>query len=174
MPELSTPRAISDLTGSWSLDPQRTTVHFTTKALWIMTVNGTLRATDGVGTVDADGTVTGRMVIDANSIDTKNKRRDGHLRGADFFDVPTFPSMVFDVTDARLVGPGQVTLPGTLTLHGVSRPIEIQAAILKQGDEVLTLEVHTEIDRSEWGLGWTRMGAGLHNSVTIEATFVRG
>jgi polyisoprenoid-binding protein YceI len=167
------PQAISDLTGSWNLDPHRTTVQFTTKALWITTVNGRLRATDGTGTVDADGNVTGRIAIDASSIDTKNKRRDEHLRNADFFDVQKYPNMVFDVTDVHVGARGQSSLQGTLSLHGVSRAIEFQAALRTDGDDALTLDVHTEIDRSEWGLGWTKMGAGLHNSITIKATFVR-
>ncbi len=176
MPENAnaSPQAVSDLTGSWNLDPQRTTIQFTTKALWITTVNGTLRATEGTGTVAADGSVNGRIVVDANSIDTKNKKRDEHLRNADFFDVKKYPSMVFDMTDVYLGAPGQSTLKGTLSIHGMSRPIEFQAALRTESDEAVTLDVHTNIDRSEWGLGWTKMGAGLHNSVTIKATFVRG
>ncbi len=170
----ATPNAISDLTGYWTLDPQRTTIRFTTKALWITTVNGTLRATEGTGTVDADGRVTGRVAIDAGSIDTKNEKRDEHLRNADFFDVQRYPSMVFDVTHAHLGALGQSTLQGMLSLHGVSRAIEFRAALRTESDEALILDVRTEIDRSEWGLGWTKMGAGLHNSITIKATFVRG
>jgi polyisoprenoid-binding protein YceI len=169
----ATPQVLSDLTGSWSLDPQRTTIQFTTKALWITTVHGTLHVTEGTGIVAADGSVTGRMVIDANSIDTKNKWRDRHLRNSDFFDVQMYPSMVFEVTDVRLGARGQSTLTGTLSLHGVSRLIEIQADLRPEGDDALTLDIQTAIDRSQWGLGWTRMGAGLHNSVTIKATFVR-
>lgn len=175
MPEMksSTPQAISDLTGYWTLDPERTTIHFTTKALWITTVNGTLRATEGTGAVEADGSVNGRIVIDANSIDTKNKRRDEHLRNVDFFDVQKYPSMVFDVTGVRLDAPGQGTLKGTLCLRGISRPLEFKASLRSESDEAITLDVHTKIDRSEWGLGWTKMGAGLHNSITIKATFLR-
>jgi polyisoprenoid-binding protein YceI len=77
MPEIAraTPAAISDLTGTWALDPRRTTIQFQTKAMWVLNVNGTLRATEGSGAVDGNGQVTGRLVVDANSIDTKNKRR---------------------------------------------------------------------------------------------------
>jgi len=167
------PQALSELTGTWNLDPQRTTIRFTTKALWITTVNGALRATEGSGTVDAEGSVSGRIVIDATSIDTKNKRRDEHLRNADFFDVSKYPSMTFDLAEGHLGGPGRSTLKGTLSLHGVTRPIEVQAALQTEGDGALTLDVHTDIDRSEWGLGWTKWGAGLHNAVAIKATFIR-
>src|SRR5262249_23655731 len=69
------PRDMSDLTGTWALDPRRTTVEFQTKHTWALNVSGTLRATEGSGIVD-DGQVTGRLVVDAGSIDTKNKVRD--------------------------------------------------------------------------------------------------
>ena len=52
MPEIAraTPQAISDLTGTWTLDPRRTMIQFQTKAMWVLNVNGTLRATEGSGT----------------------------------------------------------------------------------------------------------------------------
>lgn len=168
MPELT----LSDLTGAWTLDPSRTTVQFQTKAMWILNVNGTLHATEGSGTVHGDGRVTGHLVIDANSIDTKNKKRDEHLRSADFFDVQEYPSVVFDVTEVHLGGPGKGTVEGNLAIRGVSRPIAFDTALRTEHDGAGTLDAHTEIDRSEWGLSWAKMGAGLHNRVAINATFV--
>ena len=63
MPEIAraTPAAISDLTGTWALDLRRTTIQFQTKAMWVLNVNGTLRATEGSGAVDGNGQVTGRL-----------------------------------------------------------------------------------------------------------------
>ena len=174
MPEIAnaTPQPISDLTGAWTLDLRRTTIQFQTKAMWILTVNGTLRVTEGSGTVDGDGRVTGGLVVDASSIDTKNKRRDEHLRTADFFEVQNYPNIVFDVTDALLGSPGQSTVKGNLSIHGISRPLELQAALRTEGDGAVTLDAHTEIDRSQWGLPWAKMGAGLNNRVSIKATFI--
>jgi polyisoprenoid-binding protein YceI len=175
MPESvnATPQAISELTGAWTLDPLRTTIQFRTKAMWILPVNGTLRVTEGSGTVEDDGRVTGRLVVDARSIDTKNKRRDEHLRTADFFEIEKYPSVVFDVTGARLGAPGLSTVTGNLSIRGMSRPVEFQAGLRMETDGALTLDAQTEIDRSEWGLRWAKMGAGLHNRVFIKATFVR-
>jgi polyisoprenoid-binding protein YceI len=175
MPEVarSTPQVMTDLTGTWTLDPSRTKITFATKAVWILTVRGTMRATEGSGTVDPDGHVTARLVVDASSIDTKNKKRDEHLRTADFFETEKYPSIVFDVTDVALGAPGQSRVKGTLSIHGVSRPLEFDAALRTENDGAVTLDAQTEIDRSEWGLTWTKMGAGLHNRVTLIATFVR-
>lgn len=70
------PQVISDLTGTWTLDPRRTTIQFQTKTMWILSVKSTLRVTEGSGIVDGNGHVTGRLVLEPRSIDTKNKKRD--------------------------------------------------------------------------------------------------
>jgi polyisoprenoid-binding protein YceI len=176
MPESTgaTPQAISDLSGNWTLDPSRTTMQFQTKAMWVLPVNGTFRVSEGSGTVDSEGRVSGRLVVDASSIDTKNKKRDQHLRTADFFETEKYPNMIFEVSDVRLGTSGETTVAGSLSIHGTSRPVEFQAGLRADSDGAFTLDAQTEIDRSEWGLTWAKMGAGLHNRVTIKATFVRG
>jgi polyisoprenoid-binding protein YceI len=51
--------------------------------------------------------------------------------------------------------------------------VRLQAAVQPRADGAVTVSAETEIDRSAWGMTWTRMGAGIHNRVTIEATFIR-
>lgn len=127
------PAATENLTGTWRLDPGRTTIGFRTKALWVLNVTGTLRAAEGSAAADPSGQVTGRLVIDASSIDTKNATRDRHLRGADFLDAGRHPVMIFDVTGARLGAEVPGTVTGTLTICGSpellsSRPASGQKA----------------------------------------------
>ena len=57
MPEIvgAALQAIADLADTWTLDPRRTTIQFRTKAMWILNVTGTLRATEGNGAVDPNG-----------------------------------------------------------------------------------------------------------------------
>jgi polyisoprenoid-binding protein YceI len=64
---------------------------------------------------------------------------------------------------------GRCTIGGDLTLRGVTRPVEFRSG----GDRAVTLVARTRIDRSKWGMGWAKRGAGLDNRVTVEATFVR-
>jgi polyisoprenoid-binding protein YceI len=168
-----TPRTIPDLAGNWTIDPARSTVRFRTKALWIVTVNGAFHVTEGTGTVDANGRVSGRLTIDAGSIDTKNKRRDEHLRHEAFLEVDTYPQMVFDVTAAELSSPGTGTIEGDLTIRDVRRPLRLLATMRTEDERVLVLDAQAEIDRSDWSIPWAKMGAGLKNSVTITATFLR-
>jgi polyisoprenoid-binding protein YceI len=167
------PAALPELTGAWALDPLRTTIRFRTRSMWIRTVDGTLRATEGNGVVDDAGRITGRLVIDARSIDTKSRMRDRHLRNADFFDVPRYPVMVVEVTEVHRDAPGRCTIGGALTIRDVRRPVEFPAAVRTDAEGSVTIDAGIEIDRSAWGMTWAMMGAGLVSTVTVTATFVR-
>ena len=157
--------------GTWTLDPTRTSVDFTTKAMWILPVKGTLRATGGSASLGGDGTVTGSVVFDAASVDTRNKKRDAHLRTADFFDVEHFPTFAFTVTGGS-VRDGQLELTGDLTVHGQSHAVTVPGKVAADGHEA-TFTGTIDIDRSVWGLTWTKLGAGLANHVTVTATFTK-
>jgi polyisoprenoid-binding protein YceI len=93
---------MSDFVGNWELDRERTSIEFRTKALWVFPAKGTFRVLEGTGTVTADGGISGTLIIDAASIDTKNKKRDAHLRTADFFEVEAFPTITYEATSGRL------------------------------------------------------------------------
>ncbi|HWE65455.1 MAG TPA: YceI family protein [Acidimicrobiales bacterium] len=164
---------LATLAGSWTLDPDHSSITFTTKAAWLFPVKGTAKAISGGGQVDANGTVSGSLVFDAASIDTKNQKRDTHLRTADFFEVDTYPTFTFTVTGARPLNPGQVELSGTLTIRDQTRPVTLTAAV-QSSDTAATLSTEFDIDRSDWGLTWAKMGAGLVNHVVIQAQFTKG
>ena len=163
-------RDMSGFVGDWELDRERTSIEFHTKALWVFPAKGTFRPLEGSGTVTADGGITGTLVIDAASVDTKNKKRDTHLRTADFFEVERFPTITYEATSGRMVKPGTIDLDGTLTVHGESRPLSVSADVSISADSV-TLTSEVDIDRSAWGLTRTPFGAGLKNKVVIVAQF---
>jgi polyisoprenoid-binding protein YceI len=154
------------------LDPSRTTVEFTTKAMWFLPVRATITAVEGSGVVGADGSVLGTLVLDAASIDTKNKKRDAHLRTEDFFEVAEYPTFVINVTGATPSASGGYDFAATLTIHGQVRPVEFSGPVfIDRG--VATVKVETDIDRSEWGVTWAKMGAGLQNHVIVTARFTK-
>jgi polyisoprenoid-binding protein YceI len=167
--------AVADLSafaGSWSLDPGHTSVVFLTRAMWVLNVRGAFKAIEGSATVGADGSVSGSIVLDASSVDTKKKKRDDHLRTADFFEVDAHPTIVFSVANAQPKGVGQVELAGSLTIHGTTRPVTVVADV-RLTDGVATVSAELDIDRSEWGLTWAKMGAALKNHVLINARFTK-
>jgi polyisoprenoid-binding protein YceI len=161
---------VSDFTGDWELDRDQTSIEFHTKALWVIPAKGTFRALEGAGTVAPDGGIRGTLSIDAASVDTKNKKRDAHLRTADFFEVEAFPAITYEVTSGHVAGDGTIDLDGILTVHGESRPLAVSANLSVAPDSV-TLSATIDVDRSTWGLTLTPFGAGLKNTVVISAQF---
>ena len=158
--------------GRWTLDPSHTSIEFHTKAMWVLPVKGTFKSIEGSGTVDANGRVIGSIVLDAASVDTKKKKRDDHLRTADFFEAGAFPTVAFAVTDAQPKGAGKVELTGDLTIHGSTRPLTVLADVSIDGGSA-TVSTEVDIDRGAWGLTWAKMGASLANHVVINARFTK-
>jgi polyisoprenoid-binding protein YceI len=163
---------LSAFTGNWTLDPAKTTVAFRTKTLWVLSVKGTAKALSGEAQINANGDVKGTLVLDAGSFDTKNKKRDDHLRSADFFEVIKYPTISFTADSVRPVGFGRVEVTGVLTVHGRSQPLTLDAGVSGGGSSA-TVTTEVEIDRSLFGLSWAKMGARFKNQVTISAHFDR-
>src|SRR5450755_3768486 len=73
--------ADGSLAGTWTLDPARSTVALKSKAMWgLSAVKGTFTDVTGAGAVSPTGEVTGQITVATASLDTKNARRDKHLR----------------------------------------------------------------------------------------------
>jgi len=68
--------------------------------------------------------------IDMRSIDTRIKKRDDHLRSAEFFNVEKFPQMTFKSRSVKQTGPQSGDILGDLTMHGVTRPITLHVKLL--------------------------------------------
>ncbi|MEJ3746688.1 YceI family protein [Actinomycetes bacterium KLBMP 9797] len=162
------------LTGQWTLDPARSTVHLATRSMWgLAPVKGTFGELSGHGTLTPDGEATGTVTIKAASLDTKIKKRDEHLRSADFFDSANHPDIVFTAQRITRAGAGSVTVYGSLQVHGSAQPLSFTAAVSAAGDEV-GFDAEVEIDRSDFGLTWNRLGmASMKNTITVHAIFTR-
>jgi len=95
------------------------------------------------GTVDFDpanpSASTVEASIDAASISTRDEQRDAHLRSPDFLDVAKFPAITFKSTKVTATGAGNFTVAGDLTIHGVTKPVELK------------VEELTEETKDPWG-----------------------
>jgi polyisoprenoid-binding protein YceI len=162
------------LAGNWTLDASKSTVGLRSKSIWgILPVKGVFRQVSGQGTVSPTGDVNGTVTVGAASIDTKNKRRDTHLRSADFFDSDTYPDITFTVTQARPSGQG-VTVSGNLTVRDRTRPVTFDATASAVSDSEVSLDAEVQVDRSDFGLTWNRMGmVSMHNTITVHAVFTK-
>lgn len=159
--------------GEWKIDPANTTIEFQTKFMWVLPIKGSFGALSGEGTVGDDGSVTGSLTIDAASIDTGDRGRDDHLRSADFLAVETHPFFRFAVSRATLSGTERATLDGSLTVKGTTRPLQVPVRFSRAADGVNIQAEVSDLDRREWGLTSTTMGASVHNRLIVRAKFVR-
>ncbi|SRR5271166_2762548 len=162
------------LTGNWTLDASRSTVSLRSKSMWgLAPVKGVFRKVGGQGTVSPAGDVSGTVTVSAASIDTKNKKRDKHLRSPDFFDSDSYPDIIFTVNGARPSGQG-VTVSGSLTVRDRTRPVSFDAQVSMVSAGEIALDAEVQVDRSDFGLTWNQMGmASMHNTIAVHAVFTR-
>lgn len=161
------------LAGSWTLDAARSEVRLETRHTWkLLPLHGNFRQVAGNGTVTAAGDASGVITVGAGSIDTKNPKRDNHLRSADFFDVASHPDFTYAADSVSLAGSG-VRITGRLTVRGRTLPVSFDASVSIADGEVW-LDGQMQVNRADFGLTWNWMGiASMHNTIGVHAVFTR-
>jgi polyisoprenoid-binding protein YceI len=91
----------------------------------------------------------GSIVIDMNSLWTDNDRLTGHLKSSDFFDVARYPTASFEFTKLARTKGSAYTVPGALTLHGVTKQISFPATLEIMGEQA-QLAAEFAIDRFDF------------------------
>jgi polyisoprenoid-binding protein YceI len=145
---------------TYQLDPNHTFPSFEADHLGGLSVwRGKFTKTSGTVTLDrAAKTGTVDVTIDPASIQTGNPKLDDHLRSDAFFDVTKFPAATYKGTEIKFDGDKPVEVVGTLTIHGVTKPVNLkiesfkcmQHPVLKR--EVCGVEASTSFDRSAFGM----------------------
>ncbi|MDT9694638.1 YceI family protein [Streptomyces sp. P17] len=157
-------------TGLWQLDPAATTVALKHRTMWgLVTVKGAFSGVAGQGEVRPDGSAVGTVTLDASSLDTKNAKRDEHLRSTDFLDAANHPELTFAVRGAELRGGDTVQVDGQLTVRGVSRPQTVTARLVGTDATSVTLEAEFTVDRGQFGMTWNQLGM-MRGVATVTAT----
>jgi len=161
------------LAGNWTLDPARSQVLLHTRHTWgLRPLHGAFREVSGSGTVTAAGEASGVITVGAASLDTRNKRRDEHLRSAAFFDVANHPDLTYTVDSVRPAADG-ARVEGRLTVRDQTRPAPFDAAVTTDGNEV-TLDGELQVNRADFGMRWNFLGiASVHNTLVVHAVFTR-
>ena len=117
-----------------------------------------------------------RLTVDAASVHTGNERRDDHVRSADFLDVAAYPTFEFTSTEVRDVAGDTFVLVGDLTLHGVTRGVELAAEFLgvvadPSGVDRAGFSATTTISRAAFGVD-IQLVFGAGNAVVGDAIAV--
>jgi polyisoprenoid-binding protein YceI len=151
----TTPAAGELTSGSWRLDSARSSVEFHVPHFYgLMTVKGRFERYQG--TLDLSARPAVKLVIDAESLNTNQKRRDKHLRSDDFFDVANHPEVRFEADVATLDGE-TLKAEGELYAAGKHIPLDVEATVTKVG-EGFEIEATALADQRALGMTWSPMG----------------
>lgn len=153
--------AIGSFAQTWSLDKAHTKLGFTISHLAVSETSGDFKKYD-VKLTAKDETFVDAVIeatIDVNSINTDQTDRDNHLKGPDFFDAAKFPTITFKSTSFKKVDGKKYKIEGNLTLHGVTKPVVLDATLLGVIDNSMMkkrdagFKFATTVKRTDFGLG---------------------
>ncbi|MDE2572556.1 MAG: YceI family protein [bacterium] len=168
----------------WQADPSHSSADFSVRHMMIAKVRGTLRVSAATIETKAGSGIPSSVqaTIDAASISTREPDRDTHLRSADFLDVERYPTIAFRSTRVSAKNGTEFTVIGDLTLHGVTREVELDAEFEGSGKdpwgkERIAYGATAKLNRKDFGLAWNQaletggvlVGDQIHITLTIEA-----
>ncbi len=167
----------------WDFDLTHSSINFHIRHLMVSKVHGRFSSWGGILELDEQDLTKSRLdvTIDAASIETKEDKRDAHLRSPDFLDVEKFPSITFRSRQIERDG-DQYVVTGDITIHGVTREVQLR---VEGGDQVKDpwggtrtgFSAKTKLNRKDFGLTWNLaleaggfvVGDKLEISIEIEA-----
>jgi polyisoprenoid-binding protein YceI len=146
---------------TWQIDASHSHVGFSVKHMMIATVRGTFNAYSGTLELDAQDLTKSKIAgeIDVASIDTREAKRDEHLRSADFFDAANHPKILFQSTKIEHVDGNEYKVTGDITIRGVTKEIVLDAeyaGVHKDpwGGTRTGFTVTGSLNRKDFGLSW--------------------
>lgn len=166
---------MSDLHGTWVLDPAHTNIGFVARHAMVTKVRGGFHEYESSITYGETPSATVTLKVD--SFDTGITDRDNHIKSADFFDVENYPEITFTATEFNLDETGNGTVVGDLTIKGVTKPVTLDVetegvAEDPYGNTRLGFEATTKIKRSDWGINYnTKLKTGgvlISDDIRIE------
>jgi polyisoprenoid-binding protein YceI len=175
----ATAPALTELTGTYTLDPAHTRIGFVARHAMVTKVRGAFNEFEGTATLDGANPAnsSAQVTISAASIDTRNAQRDEHLRSNDFLAMADYPQITFSSTSARQVDDSTFELTGDLTIKGVTNQITVPfsfegAAKDPFGNLRVGFEGAVTINRKDYGITWNAAletgGVLVSEKVTLE------
>jgi polyisoprenoid-binding protein YceI len=170
----------------YEIHPTNSAALFSVKHMMVSNVRGSFPKMTGTVNLDEKDLTKSKVeaVIDATTVTTNDTSRDEHLRGAEFFNVTKFPTLIFKSTKVEKVGEG-LKLSGNLTIRDVTKPVvlETEGFTLESKDPYGNIKrggtATTKINRKDFGLMWNRaletggVAVGDDVSITLEIELVK-
>jgi polyisoprenoid-binding protein YceI len=147
----------------WGFDIAHSSVNFWVRHLMVSKVHG--RFPQWTGSFEFDegnpGASHVEIQIDASSVDTKEPKRDAHLRSPDFLDVEKHPHILFRSTEVVASGGEGYRVTGDLTICGKTNPVVLDVEYSGRvkdpwGGERMGFTAKTSISRKDYGLTWNQ------------------
>jgi polyisoprenoid-binding protein YceI len=171
---------------TWNVDPSHTTVHFSVRHMMITNVRGEFRSASGKLEFDQANPAATKIEgsVDAASIQTREDKRDGHLKSPDFLDVDNHPTIAFVSREVKPSKDG-LTVTGDLTIRGVAKPLVLHVSDVTPeskdpwGQTRIGATATGTIKRSDYGITWNQVLeaggflVGDDIKLTIDASLVK-
>jgi len=122
--------------------------------------------------------------IDAASINTRDEKRDGHLKSPDFLDVEKFPTITFKSKSVKAKG-DELSVTGDLTIHGVTKEVVLEVegpsapTADPWGNSRVGATATAKIKRDDFGMVWNAaleaggVLVGNEVKITIDVSLIR-
>lgn len=147
---------------TYKIDRSHSSIQFAVRHLVVAKVKGEFNEFAGMILYDDKDIMKSSVEVTINtaSIDTKDPKRDDHLRGPDFFDAAKFPQISFKSKRIEKTSDGYAVI-GDLTMHGVTKEITIPFSIAgvvtdPWGNVRLGLSAQTKLNRQDYGVSWSK------------------
>jgi len=166
-------------TTNWKLDNSHSSIGFSVDHLVVSETVGQFNDYTATITADKEDFTDAKfeITIQTKSVDSRDEKRDEHLRGNDFFDSEKYPTITFKGKEFKKVSGNKYKVIGTFTLHGVTKEVTFDATFggtVKDpwGGTRAGLKLSGEIDRYDYGLKYNSIleagGLAIGQKVRIE------
>jgi polyisoprenoid-binding protein YceI len=146
---------------SYQIDKSHSQIQFSVRHMMIAKVRGVFESFDGVVALNEESPAnsTVEIRIDAASLNTRDARRDDHLRSGDFFAVDQYPHLTFISKRIDVLDESRALLTGDLTIRNITQEVTLDveytgSAKSPWGTISYGFNGHTVIDRKDWNLTW--------------------
>jgi polyisoprenoid-binding protein YceI len=116
--------------GSYRTDPSHTLVQFDVNHFGFSQFFGVFPAATGTLTLDPKALNKSKLDVSVPvaRVSTTNATLDEELRSADWFDAAKYPTIRFVSSSVTRTGANTAKIAGTVTMHGVSKPLVLDAS----------------------------------------------
>jgi polyisoprenoid-binding protein YceI len=165
--------------GTYLVEPSHTRVMFALDHMGFTTYYGEFVDASGTLTLDPKNVSATRLdvKVPTATVSTTSGKLDAELKSADWLNAAKDPDIRFKSTKVVPNGPSSATVSGELTLHGVTRPVVLEAKLHGQGVNPMSkkvtvgFDVRGTIKRSEFGVKNYVPLIGDEVEITISAAF---